>query len=71
MQPNQDQADQELLALAQETERVAATMADTKCALRLTEIAAEVRIDGNLDQTYRRRGSELQDVPPRGVNPLL
>jgi hypothetical protein len=43
VQPNQDQADQELLALAQETERVAATMADTKCALRLTEIAAEVR----------------------------
>ena len=43
MQPNPDQADQELLALAQETERVAAAIADEKCAVRLTEIAAEVR----------------------------
>jgi hypothetical protein len=43
VQPDRDQADQELLALAQETERVAATIADTKCAVRLTEIAAEVR----------------------------
>jgi hypothetical protein len=43
VQPNRDQVDQELLALAQETERVAATMAGTKCAVRLTEIAAEVR----------------------------
>ncbi len=43
MQSNRDQADQELLALAQETERVAAIIGDTKCALRLTEIAAEVR----------------------------
>jgi hypothetical protein len=43
VQPNQDQADQELLALAQETERVAATIADPTCALRLTEIAGEVR----------------------------
>ena len=43
MQPDRDQADHELLALAQETERVAATIADTKCAVRLTEIATEVR----------------------------
>ena len=43
MQPNQAQADQELLDLAQETERVAATIVDAKCAARLTEIAAEVR----------------------------
>ena len=43
MQPKRDQTDQELLALAQETERVAATIADAKYAVRLTEIAAEVR----------------------------
>jgi len=43
VQSNQDRADQELLDLAQETERVAATIADAKCAARLTEIAAEVR----------------------------
>ena len=43
MQPNPDRADQELLALAQETERVAAAVADEKCAVRLAEIAAEVR----------------------------
>lgn len=41
--PNREQADQDLLALAQETERVAATIADEKCAVRLIEIAAEVR----------------------------
>jgi hypothetical protein len=43
VQPNRDHADQELLTLAQETERVAATIADAKCAVRLSEIAAEVR----------------------------
>lgn len=43
MQPIGAQADQELLALAQETERVAATIADTACSVRLSQIAAEVR----------------------------
>jgi hypothetical protein len=43
VQPDQDLADQELLTLAEETERLAATMADTKFAVQLNEIAAEVR----------------------------
>ena len=65
MQSNQDQADQELLTLAQETERVAATIADAKCAVRLTEIAAEVR---SMATWLRHIGGE--EASPRTVRPV-
>ena len=59
MQPNRDQADQELLALAHETERVAATIADTKCAARLIEIASEVRSMA----TWLRHIGDVEAIP--------
>ena len=59
MQPNRDRDDVELLALADATERVAASVAEAAIQARLREIANEVRMlarrDGKLASVHCQR----------------